>query len=171
MTTLNTKAIRERADWQHHEQVAERLVRQRAADWPTDPRAPLVIGQTKDRDMYLSRVNAMALVRIIDSARCACPGCGCSEEDCRPLWPQQRKCCPDCDHDSAKRLREERDSSRAEAAQLRQEREMLRIVLQELVDRRAKAVKTYGGSKDGGDGRYARARAALSSLAATETKT
>jgi len=25
-----------------------------------------------------------------------CRGCGCPADRCRPLWAQQRKCCPDC---------------------------------------------------------------------------
>lgn len=58
-----------KVDWAHHEQVAERLVRQRAADFPRDPRQPLVIGGPPRPAMYLSGVNAKALVRLLDAAR------------------------------------------------------------------------------------------------------
>lgn len=27
-----------------------------------------------------------------------CTGCDCEYEDCQPLWLEQRKCCPDCNH-------------------------------------------------------------------------
>jgi hypothetical protein len=30
-----------------------------------------------------------------------CAGCGGSYEHCRSIWPQQRVCCPDCDHHRA----------------------------------------------------------------------
>ena len=39
-----------------------------------------------------------ALLAEVERARGICGGCGTTLEKCSSYWPDQKKCCPDCDH-------------------------------------------------------------------------
>lgn len=36
------------------------------------------------------------LINVINTYEERCEDCGYLKKDCKQLWPQQKKCCPDC---------------------------------------------------------------------------